>query len=138
MADDPLIISPKAARRLRLLLAHGARLPRALGQVAAAASAAAANDGAATNADAADAADSAAPASPPPPMPTLQLPVDGSLAAALLPEPVTLEPLWWSRSVGGAPHQRDVLAEVAASVGTLQALKVGAWAPWWSASPPPR
>lgn len=89
---DPLIVSAKAARRLRLLLGHGTQLPAGL-----------------------QAAANAADTRPP------LVGEDGSLAAVLLPEPVPLP-----ESSSGAPwrRERDVLAEVAVTLRTLQALKV--------------
>lgn len=89
-SNDLLIVSAKAARRLRLL-----QLPQ-LGGTAAAAAA----DGPATTA---------------PPL----VAADGSLPVALLAEPVH------AAASSSWQHDRDVLLEVAVTLPTLQALKVG-------------
>jgi hypothetical protein len=111
---EPLIVSSKAARRLRLLLGQGAQLPPALQAAAAAA-----------GTYALEAISPVALASPG---------GDGSLGAALLPEPAPLpaasgltssqqQPSGGSRGWQG---ERDVLCEVAVTVPTLQALRVRA------------
>ena len=116
---EPLIVSSKAARRLRLLLGQGAQLPPALQ-----AAAAAADD----DTGASDAASPGVVASPA---------GDGSLAAVLLadpaplpkpPEPASSQQQPSSGSNGSRVWQveRDVLCEVAVTVPTLQALRVRA------------
>lgn len=89
--SDLLIVSAKAARRLRLL-----QLPQLGGAPAAAAATAAANG------------------------PPLLLAADSSLPVALLAEPVHA-----AGASGGWQQERDVLLEVAVTLPTLHALKVG-------------
>lgn len=108
---EPLIVSSKAARRLRLLLGQDAQLPPAL--QAAAAGAAAVEDASSG-------------------VPETHAATDGSLAAALLPEPAPLpqptgpasSPQQPSDSSRAWQGERDVLSEVAVTVPTLQALRV--------------
>lgn len=116
---DPLILSPQAARRLRLLVAHGAQLPPGLHAAAAAAAAQTAGRPA------------------PSPLPCLTG-HGGALPAALLAEPVPVHGAVVGNSAQPTPgggnacrsggsswhHERDVMSEVAVTLRTLQMLKV--------------